>query len=125
MTERALIEQWRQDADRLREWGAIPQAEVLERAAGQLEAALHAEDEQLLTLDEAAEVSGYSTDHLGRLLRKGALANQGCKHRPRVRKGDLPGKPSSAVRGRATDSRDDYNTDRLFRDIKHSKTKEH
>ena len=121
MTGLDLVQRWREDADRLRQWGANSQADVLERAAGQLEAELRAADEQLLTLDEAAQASGYSADHIGRMLRKGALPNRGCKHRPRVRNGDLPRKRIGEGQGRAGGGENGYNTDRLFRDIANSK----
>ncbi|MFZ5625226.1 MAG: hypothetical protein ACOY71_12525 [Gemmatimonadota bacterium] len=42
-----------------------------------------------LTLKEAARLTGYSIDHLCRLVREGKLANVGRKHAPRVRRGDL------------------------------------
>ena len=40
---------------------------------------------QLLTLTQAAAACGYSADHLGRLVREGALTNYGRLHAPRVR----------------------------------------
>ena len=60
-----------------------------------VEAVLGAEQASLLTLREAAARSGYSEEHLGKLIRQGALPNAGRKGSPRVRVGDLPKKPRS------------------------------
>lgn len=49
--------------------------------------------DRLLTLTEAAVISGYSPDHLGRLARQGKIPNAGTKYRPRLRAGDLPRRP--------------------------------
>ena len=48
---------------------------------------------EALTLREAAMLSGYTVDHLQRLVSAGQLENIGRKGRPRVRRGDLPLKP--------------------------------
>ena len=49
----------------------------------------------LLNLTQAAKVSGYSADHLGRLVRDGTLVNHGRPHAPRIRRGDLPQRPAA------------------------------
>lgn len=54
-----------------------------------------------LTLPEAAKISGYSTDHLSRLIREGKLKNAGRKHAPRVLERDLPHHPPVAGSGSA------------------------
>ena len=43
-----------------------------------------------MSLVDAAQVSGYSADHLGSLVRQGKLPNVGRKNAPRVRRTDLP-----------------------------------
>jgi hypothetical protein len=48
-----------------------------------------------LPLAEAARMSGYSRDHLARLIRDGKLPNVGRKHAPRVLERDLPKRPSA------------------------------
>ncbi len=48
----------------------------------------------LLTLTEAARESGYSADHLGRLVKAGAIPNSGRTNAPRIRRKDLPRKAS-------------------------------
>jgi hypothetical protein len=73
---------------------------------GQIELAGDADS---LTLDEASRESGYSTDHLRHLIADGTLANAGRKHAPRLRRVDLPRKPS-AVRAATKFSK--YNADR-------------
>lgn len=80
---------WRALADTLRPY-ADAAAVAYERAADALDAALNAEQGALLTLREAARLSGYSADHLSRLLRQGRIANAGRPYAPRIRRADLP-----------------------------------
>lgn len=90
----ALPAAWRTRASELRLWAAAEGAAcALERAAAELERALQHRADEVLTLGEAAEASGYSADHLGRLLRQGTLRNVGRTHAPRVRREDVPQKP--------------------------------
>ena len=66
-----------------------------------------------LTLSQASARSGYTTDHLSRLIRQGKLKNVGRKGSPRVFAADLPKRPtpksladrSSAPYDAATDAR--------------------
>jgi hypothetical protein len=90
-----LVVRWRAHGEILRSFGANSQAEAVERCALQLEHALRAEEGELLTLQRAAQISGYSPDHLGRLVRQGALRNLGRPRAPRVRRGDLPHKATA------------------------------
>ncbi|HKV51093.1 MAG TPA: hypothetical protein VJO52_07835 [Gemmatimonadaceae bacterium] len=50
-------------------------------------------ERDVLTLGGAAAESGYSTDHLRRLIRDGKVPNAGRRHAPLVRRCDLPIKP--------------------------------
>lgn len=68
----------------------VPREWLLELLAGSAPAA---DPEEALDLRTAADVSGYSADHLTRLVREGRLRNLGRKHSPRFRRGDLPRKP--------------------------------
>ena len=87
-----LVQRWRKDALLRRHYRNQQQAESLEDRAAELEAALRVQNAELLTLTEAAEASGYSADHLGRLVRNGSIKNYGRRNAPKVRRGDLPRK---------------------------------
>jgi hypothetical protein len=113
---------WRGAANELRRFGAEPQARTLELCADELQQALLAARDELLTLRRAAEESGYSEDHLGRLIRTGKLANAGRRSRPLIRRSELPIKPGFSAKRDTKEPSNDYLIDRLFRDIIHSKT---
>lgn len=87
-----LVQRWRRDAVLLRQYRNQQLAELLEDRAAELEAALQAQNAELLTLTEAAAASGYSADHLGRLVRNGSIKNYGRPNSPKVQRGDLPRK---------------------------------
>lgn len=86
---------WRQRAEGLRRYSE-PAANAYEDAASELEQALQALGEVTLTLVQAARECGYSTDHLGSLVRKGTIPNAGRRDAPRIRRSDLPTKASTA-----------------------------
>ena len=86
-----LSQNWRRRAEELRPF-AEPAARAFEIAADELEAALREQDGKLLTLTAAAAESGFSPDHLGRLVRDGKLPNYGRPHAPRIRLADVPRK---------------------------------
>lgn len=88
----ALLAEWRQRADLFKGYGATEIAATLIRVASELESALEADDNALLTLPMAAAASGYSADHLGRLIRQGTLPNAGRRNAPRIRACELPQK---------------------------------
>jgi hypothetical protein len=94
-----LVNTWRQQATAYDRDGQ-PGARLLARVADELEAALATTGDALVPLNDAARLSGYSADHLGRLIRDGKLVNMGTRHRPRVRVGDLPRKPALTARRR-------------------------
>jgi len=86
--------EWKSRAMKLRRWaGASDAARAWEAAAEELEAALTGEEDDLLDLPSASFVSGYSADHLGRLVRQGRIPNAGRRNAPRIRTSDLPRKP--------------------------------
>lgn len=85
-----LVDQWRKTAATLREYAAESQAVVLEQCADDLEVLLQTRDEVALTLREASDLSGYSTDHLGRLVRDGKVPNAGRPGAPRIARQHLP-----------------------------------
>ena len=77
-------------------FGGEPQARSLEWAAGKVEQALRDESDQLLTLPQAAEISGYHPDSLARMVRDGQIRDlrlPNSKGMIRIRRGDLAIKP--------------------------------
>jgi len=65
---------------------------VLERCADELEATVRDRDETTLTLTDAARESGYTREHLGRLVRDGKIPNAGRPGAPRIARRHLPRK---------------------------------
>ena len=98
----ALAQRWRDEAAVLRRRGAIAQADALDSAAAELEAALLLTHGATVSLREAASFSGYTPDALTRLVRKGALRNVGRAHAPLFHRADLPRKPGT-LRSRNAD----------------------
>ncbi len=88
-----LLANWRADAATLRRRGATSHADLLDSLIADCEAALTIQQVEAVTLAEAARVSGYTADHLGRLIREGKLRNVGRPHAPRVLLTNLPRKP--------------------------------
>lgn len=86
----ALAAQWRAQAEGMRRYGAVQSADALVQAAAELHGAIAEHESQTLTLPQASERSGYSADHLGRLIREGKLRNAGRENAPRIRLADLP-----------------------------------
>ena len=92
---KALPANWRRQAKTLRRYGGEPPAVALERCAADLEATLVERDETTFSLVEASRESGYSADHLGRLVRDGKIPNAGRPGAPRIALRDLPRKASA------------------------------
>ena len=60
------------------------------------------EEDEWLTLDQAAERSGYSKEHLARMVRQGRIRDSrppGSKGRILIRAADLPSKPTPLHNG--------------------------
>jgi hypothetical protein len=94
----ALVTRWRAQAGDLRRFGAGGQADAVDQCAVELESALASMGDEMLSLESAARESGYSADHLGRLIRTGRLTNHGRPKAPKVRHGELPKKPIPLAR---------------------------
>ena len=96
MKDRPTIEglpaDWRRQAKSLRRYGGETPAAAIERCAADLEATLVERDETTFSLVEASRESGYSADHLGRLVRDGKIPNAGRPGAPRIALKDLPRK---------------------------------
>lgn len=94
------LAQIRAKAAELRDsFGDEARARALERAASLLEGATREHADERLTLAQAALRSGYSAEHLARLVRHGRLPNAGRSGAARIRAGDLPVRPRRAVAG--------------------------
>src|SRR4051812_9726264 len=109
---RNLSATWRQRADFLRDYGDTNIARLWELAARELDAALEAHGDDTLSLKDAARESGYTADHLGLLVKRGAIPNAGRSGAPRIRRVDLPigeaegpGRPS---RSKLTDAQREH-----------------
>ena len=75
---------------------SVPAAKLIDELLSEMRQLGTTSDDDLLSLTEAATFSGYSADHLGRLVRMGMLKNFGRHGAPRVRRGDVPRKRSTA-----------------------------
>ena len=96
MTREDFVSRWR---TRRSEWARIGAlvdgARVCEDVLQDFEAVTRAEDDAELSLSEAATESGYSSDHLRRLHRKGQLPAYRKGRSLFFRSGDLPRKPTA------------------------------
>lgn len=93
----SLVDRWLAEAETLERYADQRGAEVCRLHAAELREAIHRQESDTLALAQAAEVSGYSKDHLGALVRDGTIENAGRKNAPRVRRGDVPMKPGGRV----------------------------
>ncbi len=92
-----LSSRWRTRAQLFRDHEEVSLAIAYETCAAALEEALDSKGARLLNLQEAAELSGYSADHLGRLVREEKIQNGGRPGAPRIRIKDLPRKKSEVL----------------------------
>lgn len=93
-----IVAIWEFRAELLRRHRALVDgASMVEDFLDDLKALSEREAQEALTISQAAIRSGYSTDHLRRLVRDGKLSNVGRKHSPRVMAADLPRRVSRAL----------------------------
>lgn len=92
-----VIERWKQRHAELARLDANVKATALiEEVIADLELlATSTRDE--LNLTEAARISGYTPDHLSRLIRDGKLKNYGRKGAPRLQRSELPMRPTNRI----------------------------
>lgn len=103
----ALRERWQARRDELRRLHALVDGAVLcDELLAELDRLTDSAASEALSLTRAAAESGYSADHLGRLVREGKLANVGRPNAPRVRRADLPRKPARRLASPAVHSYD-------------------
>lgn len=91
-----LATRWHKEAEILHRRGADDQATVLESCAKEVLEEGRLFSSEAITLEQAAQESGYSYSALQKMTRGGTIPNAGAKRSPRVRRGDLPKKPGSA-----------------------------
>ena len=94
-----FLNDWRLMAAHQRALGAEAQAATLEMCTRQLEGWMRSEESRLVTISVAANMGGYSEEHLRRLVRSGELpAVQDCPGgRIRLRARDVPRKPTVGI----------------------------
>jgi hypothetical protein len=98
MTREEFFSKWTREVEALRRRGALVNgADFCAELLADVRAVFEADEGELLTLAVAAARSGYSVDHLGRLLREGVIPNAGRPHSPRIRVRDLPRKPKGSL----------------------------
>ena len=85
-----LVTAWKADASHLKKWGA--DAKVLERCADELTQRIAAWLSEPLTLDQAADESGYTKSQLRRDINKGIITDIAEEGPIKIRRGDLPHK---------------------------------
>jgi hypothetical protein len=96
------LTQWRV---RREEWGRLGISVDGERVASEIVSDLEALERTLssesVTIREAARLGGYSVDRLQHLVADGEIENVGRKHRPRIRRSDVPMKPGHGLQNNA------------------------
>lgn len=90
-----LADRWRERAATLSTYGADSSAKALQACSVELEAELRSWLEESLTLEEAAAESGYSYSSLQKRVAGSEILNAGDKGSPRIRRRDLPYKPTA------------------------------
>lgn len=95
MSPEQFAAKWSAEAEVMRQRGALVNgAALLEEVLRDFDSAVGDYWNQPVTLTEGSRESGYSLDHLGLLIRQGVIPNAGRPHAPRIRRRDLPRKPS-------------------------------
>lgn len=86
-----LTARWREEATTLERNGFVDSARVLTRCADEVDT--YKPNEEAIPLVAAAELCGYTYQHLWRCVREGKLVNYGDARHIRVRPSELPRKP--------------------------------
>jgi hypothetical protein len=93
MTPQDFRAKWAAEADTMRRRGAwVNGAAVLDEVLADFASITHGDADELLNLQHASRESGYSANHLGRLVRVGTIPNAGRPNAPKIRRRDLPRK---------------------------------
>ncbi len=88
-----LTKKWRGHANTFQRFNEQGIATAFSTCADELEAAVSVRGDELLTLEEAEQKSGYTADSLGRLIRQGKIPNAGKTGTPKISRRNLPRKP--------------------------------
>ncbi|HEX8693371.1 MAG TPA: hypothetical protein VF746_13185 [Longimicrobium sp.] len=98
MSPSELLQRWREDAARFREYGSGGEAlaSVLDSVADQMEVSLRDDALRPLSLAQASVLGGYSVERLGALLRERPELNVGRKGAPRIMRSQVPFKAGHA-----------------------------
>jgi hypothetical protein len=103
VTREEFRERWERRRAELAEVDAsVNAARLLDSVLADAEAVFGSEASESLTLRDAARESGYSRDHLARLVRSGAISNAGRPNAPRIRRANLPRKAGALQAGGST-----------------------
>ncbi len=97
-----LIVRWHAEAETVERCGHESTGKLIRRLAVEVDEALRADQDETLTLAEAALESSCSTEHLRKMVAAGAIPNAGGKGRPRIRRGDVPLKQVTKARNPGT-----------------------
>jgi hypothetical protein len=95
---RRRLKEIRVKAAELRDsFGDDARARTLEWAAGEIECVMRLAQDEVVSLREASRLSGYSVEHLARLVREEKIPTaraNGSRGRILLRRGDVPIKPA-------------------------------
>ena len=98
MTPNEFLAKWRAEADAMRRRGVmVSGAQLCAEILSDFQSVIASEADTVLSLPDAAVRSGYSPEHLGRLVRQGRVPNAGRRGAPCIRAADLPRKPRGLV----------------------------
>lgn len=98
-----LIEELTRDLNVFRSYGAEEHASMLRSVLDKVRDVAEAYDNEMLTLEDAAEESGYSYSSIHSKVRSGKIPNAGVKGSPRIRRKHLPQKAPKAQPVRSHD----------------------
>jgi hypothetical protein len=82
---------------------SVDGATLCDELLAELDSVIQVHDDETLTLRDASTVSGYTVDHLARLIRQGRIPNAGRHGAPRIRVRDIPVRPGR-IRRREDDA---------------------
>ena len=96
MSSDPFVARWEARAEAMARLGALVSgAALIGEILADYESANAGRSDEILTLAQAADESGYSTDHLRLLIRQAKIPNAGRHRSPRIRRRDIPRKPGS------------------------------